>query len=198
MKVVRPERSAAKSKDVALSTSTPAQAPTLSVNGALGLISGPHDGVDLLDEFCDSLWLEDGLSRNTLDSYRRDLRKFASWLEKQRDTSILQTTHGDIQGYLAQLVAVQKAKPSSTGRNISSLKRLFRYLLRQGSHLAPSVDAGVGAAGAGQFDRSADDHLDRGAEFTHHRADTFALREAAEVGAVVGEDEAVGGHGASF
>ncbi|HTN93994.1 MAG TPA: site-specific tyrosine recombinase XerD [Gallionella sp.] len=87
---------------------------------------------ELLDEFCDNLWLEDGLSRNTLDSYRRDLSKYAAWLEKQRDASILQTTHGDIQGYLAQLVVTQKAKPSSTGRNISSLKRLFRYLLRQG------------------------------------------------------------------
>ena len=90
------------------------------------------NNAELLDEFCDNLWLEDGLSRNTLDSYRRDLIKFAAWLEKQRDASILQTTHGDIQGFLAQLVGVQKAKPSSTGRNISSLKRLFRYLLRQG------------------------------------------------------------------
>jgi integrase/recombinase XerD len=87
---------------------------------------------DLLDEFCDNLWLEDGLSRNTLDSYRRDLTKFTVWLEQQRGLPILQTTHGDIQGYLAHLVTVQKAKPSSTGRNISSLKRLFRYLLRQG------------------------------------------------------------------
>ena len=42
----------------------------------------------LLDEFSDNLWLEDGLSRNTLDSYRRDLNKFAAWLEKQRDASI--------------------------------------------------------------------------------------------------------------
>ena len=88
---------------------------------------------EILDEFCDNLWLEDGLSRNTLDSYRRDLIKFSTWLRKQRDASILQATHGDIQGYLAQLVTVQKAKPSSTGRNISSLKRLFRYLLRQGN-----------------------------------------------------------------
>ncbi|MGA7594174.1 MAG: site-specific tyrosine recombinase XerD [Gallionella sp.] len=87
---------------------------------------------ELLDEFFDNLWLEDGLSRNTLDSYRRDLAKFRDWLGKQRGASILQATHGDIQGYLAQLVAVQKAKPSSTGRNISSLKRLFRFLLRQG------------------------------------------------------------------
>ncbi|MGA8863152.1 MAG: site-specific tyrosine recombinase XerD [Terracidiphilus sp.] len=88
---------------------------------------------EILDEFCDNLWLEDGLSRNTLDSYRRDLIKFSTWLRKQRDASILQATHSDIQGYLAQLVTVQKAKSSSTGRNISSLKRLFRYLLRQGN-----------------------------------------------------------------
>ena len=90
------------------------------------------NNAELLDEFCDNLWLEDGLSRNTLDSYRRDLIKFSNWLKNQRDASILQTTHADIQGYLAHLVVVQKAKPSSTGRNVSSLKRLFRFLLRQG------------------------------------------------------------------
>jgi integrase/recombinase XerD len=90
------------------------------------------NNTELLDEFCDNLWLEDGLSRNTLDSYRRDLAKYASWIEQQRGLPILQTTHSDIQGYLAHLVVVQKARPSSTGRNISSLKRLFRYLLRQG------------------------------------------------------------------
>lgn len=89
------------------------------------------NNAELLDEFCDNLWLEDGLSRNTLDSYRRDLAKFAAWLEKQRDASILQATHGDIQGYLGNLYA-QKIKPSSASRTISSLKRLFRYLLRQG------------------------------------------------------------------
>ncbi|HZW24411.1 MAG TPA: site-specific tyrosine recombinase XerD [Gallionella sp.] len=87
---------------------------------------------DLLDEFCDNLWLEDGLSRNTLDSYRRDLRKFAAWLEKDRGASMLQATHADLQGYLGHMVAELKAKPASTGRTISSLKRLFRYLLRQG------------------------------------------------------------------
>lgn len=86
---------------------------------------------EVLDEFCDSLWLEDGLSRNTLDSYRRDLRKFAVWLEQQRVVSILQATHADIQGFLAHLVGQEKAKATSTSRAISSLKRLYRYLLRQ-------------------------------------------------------------------
>jgi len=89
------------------------------------------NNTDLLDEFCDSLWLEDGLSRNTLESYRRDLHKFSAWLKKQRGASLLQTTHADIQGFLAHLVGEQKAKATSTSRAISSLKRLFRYLLRQ-------------------------------------------------------------------
>ena len=90
------------------------------------------NNAELLDEFSDNLWLEDGLSRNTLDSYQRDLIKFSTWLEQQRSLTILQAAHSDIQGYLAHLVVEQKAKATSTGRNISSLKRLYRYLLRQG------------------------------------------------------------------
>ncbi len=90
------------------------------------------NNAELLDEFSDSLWLEDGLARNTLESYRRDLDKYAAWLEKQRGLTLLQTTHADIQAYLADLFVVQKAKSSSSGRALSSLKRLFRYLLRQG------------------------------------------------------------------
>lgn len=89
------------------------------------------NNAELLDEFSDSLWLEDGLSRNTLESYRRDLNKFAAWLERQRGVTILETTHADIQGFLAHLVGSEKAKATSTSRAISSLKRLFRYLLRQ-------------------------------------------------------------------
>jgi integrase/recombinase XerD len=89
------------------------------------------NNTDLLDEFCDALWLEDGLSRNTLESYRRDLHKFADWLAAQRNAPMLETTHADIQGFLAHLFTQQKAKATSTSRAISSLKRLFRYLLRQ-------------------------------------------------------------------
>ena len=85
---------------------------------------------ELLDEFCDALWLEDGLSRNTLESYRRDLNKFAEWLQKRRGITLPETTQGDIQDFLAYLFQ-QKAKATSTSRAISSLKRLFRYLMRQ-------------------------------------------------------------------
>src|SRR5512142_2843153 len=87
--------------------------------------------IDLLDEFSDALWLEDGLSRNTLESYRRDLNKFTEWLQQQRGCGLLAATHADIQGFLAHLVSGEKAKASSASRAISSLKRLFRYLLRQ-------------------------------------------------------------------
>ena len=87
---------------------------------------------ELLDEFSDTLWLEDGLSRNTLESYRRDLNKFAMWLEQHRNASLLQGTNADIQGFLAHLVVEQKARATSTSRAISSLKRLYQYQLRQG------------------------------------------------------------------
>lgn len=87
---------------------------------------------ELLDQFCDTLWLEDGLSRNTLDSYRRDINKFIAWCASEHGNSLLRTTHADIQGYLADQMTQHKAKSSSMGRNLSSLKRLFRYLLRQG------------------------------------------------------------------
>lgn len=91
---------------------------------------------ELLDEFSDALWLEDGLSRNTLDSYRRDLNKFADWLQKQRGHGLLAATHADIQGFLAHLMGGEKAKATSTSRAISSLKRFFRYLLRQNKIVA--------------------------------------------------------------
>ena len=49
----------------------------------------------LLDEFCDALWLEDGLSRNSLDSYHRDLRIFAEWLAESRQKSLLEAGRRD-------------------------------------------------------------------------------------------------------
>lgn len=90
------------------------------------------NNVELLDEFSDTLWLEDGLSRNTLESYRRDLNKFALWLTQHRNAVLLQGSHADIQGFLAHLVVEKKARATSTSRAISSLKRLYQYLLRKG------------------------------------------------------------------
>jgi integrase/recombinase XerD len=89
----------------------------------------PDDG--LLDQFCDALWLEDGLSRNTLDSYRRDLQIFAAWLRHARGRSLLQAEHGDLLAYLAHKFH-QQARPRSAARLLSSLKRFYRHQLREG------------------------------------------------------------------
>jgi integrase/recombinase XerD len=85
----------------------------------------------LLDEFCDALWLEDGLSRNTLESYRRDLRLFAVWLASERGKTLLNAERVDLLGYLAYKFQ-RRAKPRSAARLLSSLKRLYQFLLRDG------------------------------------------------------------------
>jgi integrase/recombinase XerD len=83
----------------------------------------------LVDEFCDALWLEDGLARNTLEAYRRDLKLFAAWLDK-RGTALLAARNSDIQAYLGYFHA-RRTRPSSAARLLSSLKRFYRYCLRQ-------------------------------------------------------------------
>ena len=84
----------------------------------------------LIDEFCDALWLEDGLSRNTLDAYRRDLEQFALWLHQQCGKDLPEADHGEVQRYLAHQFQ-KKIRASSAARLLSSLKRLFRWLQRQ-------------------------------------------------------------------
>lgn len=93
----------------------------------------PELNAGLLDEFSDALWLEDGLSRNTLDSYRNDLQLFIEWLKKRDpDNSMLaEATHSDLLEFLASRVSA-KMKASTTSRELSSLKRFYRFLLRQG------------------------------------------------------------------
>jgi integrase/recombinase XerD len=88
-------------------------------------------GDDLLDLFCDALWLEDGLSRSTLQSYRTDLRQFADWLGRRSGRSLPEAERADLLDYLAYKFT-QKAKPRTASRLLSSLKRFYGYLLRQG------------------------------------------------------------------
>jgi len=93
----------------------------------------PELNTGLLDEFSDALWLEDGLSRNTLQSYCNDLRLFGAWLGKQNQDSrmLTEATHSDLLEFLASRVSA-KIKASTTSRELSSLKRFYRFLLRQG------------------------------------------------------------------
>jgi integrase/recombinase XerD len=81
-----------------------------------------------LDTFIDHLWLEDGLSKNTLESYRLDLTSFAFWLVKQ-EKQLLAVDQADIQQYLA--IKFPQSKPRSISRLIASLRRFYRFLLRE-------------------------------------------------------------------
>jgi len=83
----------------------------------------------LLDEFTDRLWLEEGLSRNTLESYRRDLTQFAEWLEKAYDKPLLQVERVDVERYLA--ARFPQVKPRSISRLMASMRRLYRYAVRE-------------------------------------------------------------------
>lgn len=85
----------------------------------------------VLDSFCDLLWLEDGLSPNTLQSYRRDLTQFSAWLEAIRSTLLLDVNQADIEAYL-QYRFSRKTSPRSTARLLSALKRFYRLALRDG------------------------------------------------------------------
>jgi integrase/recombinase XerD len=83
----------------------------------------------LLDRFGDALWLNDGLARNSIDAYRRDLAQFALWLGEGR---IAAAQESDLQRYLAFQVTQKKALPRSTGRLVSSMRRFYQYCVREG------------------------------------------------------------------
>jgi len=83
----------------------------------------------LIDEFCDTLWLEDGLAKNTLEAYRRDLRLFAAWLEKERSSRLIDGGADDLNAYFAARHSETKA--TSANRRLTVLKRFYQLLLRQ-------------------------------------------------------------------
>ena len=86
----------------------------------------------LLERFSDGLWLNDGLARNTLDSYRRDLAQFAAWLREASGKGLLDAAAPDLQRHLAWQVEARKARPRTPGRLVSSLRRFFQFALREG------------------------------------------------------------------
>ncbi len=85
----------------------------------------------LVDEFCDTVWLEDGLSRNTLDAYRRDMHLFAQWLEKEwAGTGLLDVTHDHLNRYF--LARHAESKATSANRRLTVFKRFYRLQVRMG------------------------------------------------------------------
>lgn len=87
---------------------------------------------DLIEGFADVLWMERGLSANTLAAYQSDLRAFAGWLAKERNRGLMEAQRSDLLDYLARF-SLQGRKPRSSARSLSCLRQFYRYLLRQGA-----------------------------------------------------------------
>lgn len=89
------------------------------------------DNDTVIEQFLDVLWSEQGLSRNTLEAYRSDLVRFAGWLA-QRGTQLAAAERHQLLAYLADTVQAG-ARPRTTARQLSALRRFYRYLLREGA-----------------------------------------------------------------
>ena len=85
----------------------------------------------LVDQFLDVLWMERGLSRNTLLAYGNDLNGFSAWLRRRAGPELQQVRREDVQAYLAHRLAAQ-ASPRSAARLLSSLRRFYAWQLRDG------------------------------------------------------------------
>ena len=84
-----------------------------------------------VERFVDSLWMERGLSDNTLAAYRRDLSLFAAWLVDQQNTSVVSADPGHIQSFLGFKLG-QGASPRSSARFLSALRSFYRWAIREG------------------------------------------------------------------
>lgn len=87
------------------------------------------DDQQVIDTFLDAMWMERGLSRNTLTAYRTDLSGLANWL-RSRGSALLTAGRVDLLGYLAHRIQ-QGAQPRSTARLLSSARRFYQYFLRE-------------------------------------------------------------------
>lgn len=84
-----------------------------------------------IDAFIDALWLEDGLSKNTLAAYRRDLSLYADWLggPAQQGPRLDDTAENDLNRYFSAKHSITRA--TSANRRLTVFKRYFRWALRE-------------------------------------------------------------------
>ncbi len=85
------------------------------------------NSADLIDQFCDQLWLQDGLAPASLSSYRRDLTAWAAWLGTR---GLLAADRGDVERWLADQFHA-KAKATSVARRLSTLRRFYRLQIER-------------------------------------------------------------------
>ena len=91
------------------------------------MMSINQSNLDAIDLFIDALWLESGLSKNTLSAYRTDLNGLAKFIDP---ILLLDVEQSDVQKFLAFLLA-QGIKSSSSARVLSTLRRFYRYQIRE-------------------------------------------------------------------
>ncbi|MDR3351966.1 MAG: site-specific tyrosine recombinase XerD [Zoogloeaceae bacterium] len=100
----------------------------------------PGDAAEI-DIFCDALWLEDGLARTTLQSYRADLATLSRWLAGEARPALVEAQEADLKAFIAWLSQTKRA--SSQARFLSSLRRFYRWrLLRGQASIDPTSDLG--------------------------------------------------------
>jgi integrase/recombinase XerD len=87
--------------------------------------------LEVIEGFADILWMERGLSANTLSAYQSDLRAFTLWLGRERGHGLAEASRIDLLDYLAVL-SLAGRKPRSAARLVSCLRQFYQHLLRQG------------------------------------------------------------------
>jgi integrase/recombinase XerD len=87
--------------------------------------------LEVIEGFADLLWMERGLSANTLSAYQSDLRAFTLWLGRERGHGLAEASRIDLLDYLAVL-SLAGRKPRSAARLVSCLRQFYQHLLRQG------------------------------------------------------------------
>ncbi len=115
--------------------------PKTTVTGKVGAARQALHSVyqQVIDRYLDALWMEKGLSENSLSSYRRDLQQFAQWLQPQ-GIELLSVGRDVLLSYLA--FRLEKGLSSrSTARMLSCLRGFYRYQLREGGIVVdPSLE----------------------------------------------------------
>jgi len=84
----------------------------------------------LIERFADALWMERGLSRNTLASYQSDLRHCATWLAGEAVTGLLGARRDQLLGYLAASVD-RGIRPRTSARRLSTLRQFYQWAVRE-------------------------------------------------------------------
>ncbi|MES9880909.1 MAG: site-specific tyrosine recombinase XerD [Sedimenticola sp.] len=85
----------------------------------------------IIEQFADALWMERGLSRNTLSAYQSDLNHLSIWLDKNPGRTLLKSRREDLLDYLAAR-SIEGKSPRSTARMLSCVRQFYQHAVREG------------------------------------------------------------------